>query len=1042
MLSIYKASAGSGKTHTLTLEYLLMLFRDNQVRNQHFMPHSHILAVTFTKKATAEMKERILLALYTLSQSPSESQFFDDLSKQLRLDEKSIQTQARYLLIGILQDYNRFSVSTIDGFFQQVIRTFAMELGLSTTYDLAMDSNEVIQQAVDDIFRKIRLQQEENQDIISWITELTQHNIEENSSTNPHKLVSTFSQQLNKEELKRNINQLREFFANKDNIRTYQQQLLQITSNTIHHIAQIQQQATVLLSGVVGTRKHAVSAFLDYSATDLIEKGLNNQFLGVIDNPETLYTTTKTTKAQQQEVMQIYHNGLHLLYEEMVQTFDTEVRDYHTAQAILNHLYTVGLLQDVAGQVETTNRQLGRVPISDVNTLIHEVIDGQEAPFIYERVGQYLRHFMIDEFQDTSALQWDNFLPLINEAESKGADNLIVGDTKQSIYRWRNSDWKLLNNVHQYFHHVQQPPMGNNWRSAKLLIHENESIIHHYAQWVDQTITQNGWKESTPLANAVASIYHTDAIHQEAKKDLPGLFQLQFFDGTKSDVEQRTLDAIDVQLRQLEQEGISWGRIAMLVRRNSDAELLANYLISKNYPVESAEGMRVQSHPAVQLLLAVMQQHLQPDNEVTQRIIQDLHAPFSEQLHKEIELAFQLPLYELVQTLILSLELTSESSALPYLTAFQDQVYQFTKNRVSDLQAFLEYWEKKANKVTIPTSAITNAIRILTVHSSKGLEFDIVMLPFLNWDIQRIGQGEILWCKPNHEPFNQMPLVAVSLSSKLLKTHFCNEYINEIISQYIDNLNLTYVAFTRPKYRLYAYGQMYESNNNKIKISNVGQLLSYLYDQVIDTTSLLQSDEEGVYTYLRADNNPTIAPEKPNNTHTREAKYISTPIGNRLKLRSRAEDDYTQDTPLETIDLGILMHEWLENIRTWDDAPKALQQMRSEGKITAQQTPAMQEQLHNLQQLLQREGKTHWFDGSMSILTEQTILSNTGKTYRPDRIIIHQNQAEVIDYKFGNEHISKYNEQLRNYTLMLQQMGYTVDAYVVYVALQKIAKVY
>lgn len=1042
MLSIYKASAGSGKTHTLTLEYLLMLFRDNQVRNQHFMPHSHILAVTFTKKATAEMKERILLALYTLSQSPSESQFFDDLSKQLRLDEKSIQTQARYLLIGILQDYNRFSVSTIDGFFQQVIRTFAMELGLSTTYDLAMDSNEVIQQAVDDIFRKIRLQQEENQDIISWITELTQHNIEENSSTNPHKLVSTFSQQLNKEELKRNINQLREFFANKDNIRTYQQQLLQITTNTINHIAQIQQQATMLLEGVVGTRKHAVSAFLDYSATDLIEKGLNNQFLGVLDNPETLYTTTKTTKAQQQEVMQIYHNGLHLLYEEMVQTFDTEVRDYHTAQAILNHLYTVGLLQDVAGQVETTNRQLGRVPISDVNTLIHEVIDGQEAPFIYERVGQYLRHFMIDEFQDTSALQWDNFLPLINEAESKGSDNLIVGDTKQSIYRWRNSDWKLLNNVHHHFHHVQQPPMGNNWRSAKLLIHENESIIHHYAQWVDQTITQNGWKESTPLANAIASIYHTDAIHQEAKKDLPGLFQLQFFDGTKSDVEQRTLDAIDVQLRQLEQEGISWGRIAMLVRRNSDAELLANYLISKNYPVESAEGMRVQSHPAVQLLLAVMQQHLQPDNEVTQRIIQDLHAPFSEQLHKEIELAFQLPLYELVQTLIQSLELTSESSALPYLTAFQDQVYQFTKNRVSDLQAFLEYWEKKANKVTIPTSAITNAIRILTVHSSKGLEFDIVMLPFLNWDIQRIGQGEILWCKPNHEPFNQMPLVAVSLSSKLLKTHFCNEYINEIISQYIDNLNLTYVAFTRPKYRLYAYGQMYESNNNKIKISNVGQLLSYLYDQVIDTTSLLQSDEEGVYTYLRADNNPTIAPEKPNNTHTREAKYISTPIGNRLKLRSRAEDDYTQDTPLETIDLGILMHEWLENIRTWDDAPKALQQMRSEGKITAQQTPAMQEQLHNLQQLLQREGKTHWFDGSMSILTEQTILSNTGKTYRPDRIIIHQNQAEVIDYKFGNEHISKYNEQLRNYTLMLQQMGYTVDAYVVYVALQKIAKVY
>ena len=232
MLSIYKASAGSGKTHTLTREYLVMLFRDYQKRREHFMPHSRILAVTFTKKATAEMKERILKALYTLSITPEKSPFYEDLIVHFHLDTPTLQHQARQLLIDILKDYNHFSVSTIDGFFQQVIRTFALDLGLSTTYDIALDGDEVVQQAVDDIFRRIRQQQEGNADIISWITAFAQHNMDENANGNLHRSISEFSKQLNKEEVKRHIGQLQDFFKNKKNIQQYQALLSNIITST------------------------------------------------------------------------------------------------------------------------------------------------------------------------------------------------------------------------------------------------------------------------------------------------------------------------------------------------------------------------------------------------------------------------------------------------------------------------------------------------------------------------------------------------------------------------------------------------------------------------------------------------------------------------------------------------------------------------------------------------------------------------------------------------------------------------------------------
>lgn len=1033
MLSIYKASAGSGKTYTLTREYLKMMLADYRPAADGRLPHSHILAVTFTKKATAEMKERILQSLYTLSVTPKESPYLNDLIRECGLRQDEIQARAQELMVGILQDYTHFSVSTIDGFFQQVIRTFAMELGLPTTYDLSMDGEEIILQAVDDVFRQVRAAADGDDAVTTWLTAFAQDNIDNDSRWNPKDAVGQFSRELLREQLIRHLAEVRKAFADKDGLRRYQAELKRICSDTEKEIRGLQQEACRLTEGVEGLNKNALTPFTK-PVGDLIDKGLGATFLKVLGNPKSICTVSKTTKAQQAEIAALYEQHLQPLFEAMRELFEgTRMRDYYTAAAILRNLYATGLLQDVAGQVESTNRRLGRLPISDINRLINNIIDGQDAPFIYERIGQYLHHFMMDEFQDTSSLQWENFRPLIQEAEAVNRGNLIVGDVKQSIYRWRNSEWRLLEGVEREFANTCLPAMKDNWRTAPVVVAENEEVISRYSNWVADCLDADAQEWDMPeLSASVRRIYAPQSVHQEAQKKLAGVFRMQFFDG--EDAEQQCLDALPPLLEQLKGEGFAMGDVAMLVRQTREAEVLAHYLIEQGYNVQSAEGLRVQSHPAVQLIVNLLQQQQQPDNEITAAKIRQLHPVFTEDEQAAVEHAQQLPLYEQVQAIIGALRLTEQEGALPYLTTFQDYVYQFTQSRVADVQSFLDYWERKSRRASVPSPNARDAIRIMTIHSSKGLEFDVVVLPFLTWDVMKIRASEILWCTPKKEPFDGMPLVAVGASSKLLNTWFREDYIREVVSQYIDNLNLTYVAFTRPKYRLYAFGGMWAKDSKGApKIGNVGHLLSYLYRDDLDENGAFERVAEG-------DLRPKKHTEEGEGC-TREAQYVSSPMGERLVLRSRAEDDFAPDTPLATVDLGILMHEWLSHINTWDDAERALQRMQDCGRVTAAQATLLRGQLQQLRQLLDKEQHTDWFDGTYSVLTERDILVPDSGTCRPDRVMLRDTHAVVIDYKFGSEHKRQYHEQVRDYMTLLQKMGYTVEGYLVYVALSKIETV-
>ncbi len=975
MLSIYKASAGSGKTYTLAGEYIRLLLSAPDDGEQ---VHSHILAVTFTKKATAEMKERILQQLYILAKNPADSPYSRDLEKTLSLSQDAIQQRAQSRLYQLLQDYSRFAISTIDGFFQQVVRSFARELGLPATYNLTLDGQEVINHAVDDIlFALSRSTREED----GWLTEFALQNIHEGKGWNPKNAIQDISTYLLTERLQTQLVEIHSLLADKEFLRTYKGKLKQI-----------------------------------------IDRGESEWY-------------KKQERRLSPEILE-------------------RKRDFYTAKMILENLNALGLLSDVSAQIARTNREQNRLPISDINLLLHQIIDGSDSPFIYEKIGNWIRHYMIDEFQDTSSLQWENFRPLVNESNANGNDNLIVGDIKQSIYRWRNSDWHLLEQVHQQITPNQQPKMNINFRSSHIIVNANNEIFRSYCGYVANLLENDKDVCSIDYADSVRSAYST--LEQEAKKtNLDGHFEIDFID--KDQVEDTTSEILDRVLsiiRNIESRKIPLNHVAILIRKAREAQQVTQFLVENGLQVQSAEGLLVAAHPAVEVLVCLLSLSIHPNDEILQnrlRLVIAKHKNatdeqqaiqwmlsdepiFTEAETQIIQHAHTLPFYEQVQYLVDNLKLYEWNNATAYVTSFLDIVFQYSESQIADVGTFLQYWERKQDSASIPASTTNEAIQIMTIHKSKGLEFDYVIVPFLTWPVAagKMDSEKLLWCKPTIQPFAQLLLVPIKFNkSNLPKTHFQQAYAAELRDLYIDNLNLTYVAFTRPKYGLYAFAELAtKTTKGEDSIRNVGNLLSVvLRDEIKDGSYIRTSlSEEGSMPSSQEDHQDIIY---------QDAEYLTEPIGKRLKLRthSRADED------LSLQDFGTLMHDLLAEIQVKEDTEQAIRQSLYLGRAREEDTERIHAELDKFWHLLERHHHEDWFTHRYEILCEQDIMTPTGDAYRPDRVMIDGEQAIVIDYKFGHERKSAYHEQVRNYMTILSQMGYQTSGYLIYVNLELIETV-
>jgi ATP-dependent exoDNAse (exonuclease V) beta subunit len=1086
-LTVYKASAGSGKTYTLTLRYLELLFRDE-------FAYRNILAVTFTNKAASEMKSRIMETLHKLSAyKPSSLKpvYLEHLSKKYSISEEEVCLRATRILNYILNDYSRFSVGTIDKFFQMVIRAFTREIGLQAGYNLELNNDKVLSEAVDNLLYSM----DENLYLREWLIKFAEEEIKEGHNVNLKSDLVLLGKEIFKENYRNLSRNIDEIYKTPERIREYQEILSKEINDFRNNLVRISKSAINLIRecGLEAddfSNKESGALGFFYSIQSVTKKEIGKYRplktpLKAIDNPEIWYTKTSPKKDQ---IINAYNKGLNKLLKEAIEYSDSNFTRFRTAMEIRKFIYAYGILADLSGKVREITTEKNMFLLSDSAEFLNEIIADNEAPFVYEKAGNFFRNFMLDEFQDTSVFQWNNFRPLVLNGLASGNASLVVGDVKQSIYRWRNSDWKILaSEVEKNFLQFYVPAaLQENYRSSENIIRFNNSLFSSAPQLLRNrflsSISESIHKETlSPLADMITWAYEesTQLIPPKAYGSggyvrfsvlEKGLNKEDYLEEIKRKIPETIID--------LQKRGYHAGDIALLVRKGEEGKQIANILLEYknrnkadlhgfNFNVISNDSLYIATNPAVQLLLAVMKWMRNPFDMLNEAFIrhefllylnegydipQDYHHIFTgktqdhytaflrvfESLSTQHENLRHLSLFELIEQLCKIFGLHLNRQDTPYIQAFQDIVLSFMKKEASDHNSFLDYWEDQGIKETLNISEQQDAIRIFTIHKAKGLEFRVVIVPFCNWGLEPSPTlTNILWCKTNKPPFDFLPFVPVNYGSGLSNTYFSGDYFMEKLHSFVDNLNLSYVAFTRAIDELHVFASPGDKNKN------IGDLLlnaldenliepegfPYMLPEIINRTTNL------LFEYGAPKSLPGNSTQKDKLAEVFD-EYPVAGFPKEVKIRYRSDEFFTLGTPVTgDIDYGIIMHNILSNIRYPADLKKAVNASFLEGKIDRLK---QKEILEILSRKLEFPPVKSLFNPDWQVFTEREILTGVGQEYRPDRVMVRENSAVVVDYKFGTHLNPGYASQLRKYMKLLLEIGYKdVKSFIWYVILDK-----
>ncbi len=1051
-----------------------MLFSAHRAKNAH----RRILAVTFTKKATAEMKERIVRELSKLARA-EESDFAAGLQTKYSLSSAQLQADAQQILYDLLQDYGAFAVSTIDSFFQQVIRSFARELGLSGKYNLELDTKAIQQTAVDDFF--FSLSPKDDKATFDALLSIIEENLQNDHKWDPKNDILALSAELFKEALMLNKQVLFDYLKDAQAVEDYRKQ--QYVAKKAYF--QAYEQAAKMVQDYLTANGLADTDFsygkdvfspLGYNQATIAEKMSKahypSRFITFVEGDSSILKTADKAKA----TFQIHEAELRRLSRPLYDCFKgQQAQAYHTATAILKKFSILTLLGHISACIDTKNKELNRLPISDTNALLNDVVQANAAsPFIYEKIGTRVRHFLIDEFQDTSAMQWTSFRPLIEESLATNADNLVVGDVKQSIYRFRNSDYSLmLHGIRRDFPAAALNPLGGNWRSARSVVTFNNEVFGNLSAMLNAEMNDVLGGRYASYTNVIQEVYdgHTQLpmlaqkAQQKGKQAEEGYVQVQFTPHDKKELwREGVLQQLPALIADIQKRGISLGRVACLVRNNKDALPIAETLIGAGYKVMSNEGLKLTASPAVMLVITYLKLLLNPADVIlqyeldyfAQQVGLDLSA-IESQKQTALQDGSQ-ALFDLVQTVIRTLALNSNETNKAYLLALQDLVYDYQNKYATDLYSFLTWWDERGDSQALSMQQTDDAIQLVSIHKSKGLEYDVVIIPFCDWAkaANQNAYGNILWVKPLAASTDTItpPLLPVPFSPLLAQTAFAADYYKELLDLYLDNLNLTYVAFTRAKKELYVFASEKKENTKSKKDdlpNTMGEVLHVLL--TANSCGMTKQEEEERTTYTLGERRTYTSTQQAVATQTEHVWEINLPIsdtadhaattlsGTPLSLRLPSRDFFAQDDEAQAF--GTLMHQILQQVYVRGDEQKVVAEMERAGMLQTAQLPLIQERLAKFWQLIDKEGKNDWYDAACyTILNEQDILLKNGKTERPDRILLDKatHQAIIIDYKFGHEH-KTYFTQVRDYMQSLRDMGYTPEGYLCYVALEKMVEV-
>lgn len=1099
-LDIYRASAGSGKTYTLAMEYIKLLFHS---ANPEAMPHQHILAVTFTNKATMEMKQRILSMLDDLRRGTNK-----DLAKKLceenGISDDVVSARANEYYVYILHNYDKFQVSTIDTFFVQVVRSCAYELGMFDDYSIQIDADTLISQAVNEIYAG--LDSKENSRLLKWLTGSLQNRLEREKPWNMRaemlKIGHQLTQESYKEIMREDVMRGTEPFGFED-IDRYSGRLQRIVAGWEERLAAYASDALDILgrygldySDFSGGKNSGLGVLQKFRKRNrkAMQDGIGKKFLEKAED-ESKAVTSKMPQAERERILEAMRGGFQDALRRIADHYNTAPgTDYRTACALLENITMCGVLSTIERHYRDISNRQCQMVLENNGELIRRIIDNAHVPFIYEKIGTQLHHFMIDEFQDTSSLQWTNFRPLLLDGLAGGHSSVLVGDVKQSIYRWRNSNWHLMatevpGDAELQHYKINFPKRNINYRSRSRIVEFNNKFFsdlnERYGELLENNYQNVAQEVSEGNANIAEGRVRMDFMITESKRNA----------AAGDDAVEESPMAIKWLMERIDDcrgRGAAWRSMAILVRQNKQAQQIAQALSESGIPITSQDALLVSDAPCVKFLVAVMRYLVRPAVEqgygiLIQYAVYVLKMSRLEAMdyaweHRSEDITdlllrqaggfddvyrlSMMSLTELVETLYHMFRLDEwDRTTSPHLQAFVDCVYETAPAVAQSVTQFLLWWDNNKDRTYLPLPD-NDAISIITIHKAKGLDFPVVMIPYCRWETAR-SSDEILWVptKDIPEPFNELKYVPISYSSAK-DTHFDSRYQSERNEKFIDAVNELYVAFTRPKDELYALVELSAKQAaNFSEPANVGQLLfGYCCSQELVDPKLKDSasvEQGSAVTFGAAD---AVSGDTAADTSYTPVDHAGA-LRNMYMLqtgqyRGLAFQPHLQGIPLADSDddevpdiaslptdehgnpwlnYGVLMHELLARITAYSETDSAIRHMQNRGRITGYEARILR---GAMDRLLEIDGVKHWLSGQGRVLNEHTVIDCEGNNLRPDRVVITDDgRAVIIDYKFGTGVRDTHRRQVLRYMELYRQMGYEPEGYLIYGSVGKIIQV-
>ena len=955
-VTIVKASAGSGKTYRLTQDYLDLLLEGDPQR------YKHILAVTFTNKATEEMKSRVIDALHKLSRSG---------------DPRA--PQAADALRRMLHDYGCFSVSTIDKFFQTVMRAFAREIGQYASYRVEIDDDAVLSQVVDRMLESIA--EPEGALLLRWLKEYSIDLVEQGKSWNIATPLKDMAENFLDESFLLKMRHVSHILADKERIGAFRKKLGGMIDGFEQEARRIASDAIALM----GRHGMTPDDFKNKSrgpmrvfgkwAAGYFEAPKAEPLRGAFDNfPE--------------------RDALSALVEAAIAHYEQQHSLWNSAKIIRNNLHRLGIYADVHRHLQAYLKENNVVLLKQSTDLLSRIIADDDTPFVYEKIGNRYDHLLLDEAQDTSVLQWNNFRPLFANSVAQGSRNLVVGDIKQSIYRWRGSDWRLMS---EYLYRdlgraaIHDETLAENWRSGAAVVEFNNTVFSGVGPLLEA--------EQPGIGREIDQIYADcrQRIPEAHAGNPAGFVRLTFLptDGSGSEEdtgwEEAALERMVGDIAALRSEGYAYKDITVLVRKNTQGARVAEHLMGQDINVLTEDSLQIGSSPCIGRLMALLSCQVDPDDPVNRLM--------AGQIGVEVSAMESGSLYETCERLLENPALSPTEADLPFVHAFLDAVLAWQEKYGSSLRGFVKWWDEAGYKKAICAPDGQDAVRIMTIHKAKGLSLDAVIIPFVDETfVPKIIPT--IWCETSG-PFAELGLIPLKAANNLAETCFAADLLQERIYEAIDVVNNWYVAFTRARSRLLLYAPQPKKPHD-YKLGNIADALYRIFSASLDEGLSYETGSRD--RFVREETSSTLV-DDPQPAFARVAM-----TDDRLKLSLHGEEYFAAGASARQ--QGIKQHLALSGV-TVDP------------------------------ELERRSGGRHWFDGTYRVMNEASIVTGDGEIYRPDRVLIAPDATRVIviDYKFGQMRGS-HKSQVRHYVDLMRQMGYpTVEGWLWYVSAGEVVRV-